>query len=478
MKRPQWLLMLLLALLLLGGGGAVVYLQWLDPASASNGEARERDNEPPSLDTGFGENADAVNGRRPSGSEPGNTDSGDTSPEPDTTSTVKSDPAHPEVSAESRPEGDTSKSPEADEMLDTEGDPRKLGRQPVAQIGGKGRVGERWSLCLDMNTDGSLAATFGPDHVTLWSPDSDEPLWSEPCEAGFRPPGEFSPDDAHLVCATGEGHVALRKVADGELVWEYEHETRAAAACFQPDGQHMFVAFNDGDVVELDATDGTLTRKLAHLDDTPESLTFEPLQKLLVVCAENAVFTIDDSGAVKLICDEDGLTADIPLSADGRNFFFTTRESVLQLRRLSDGTVLKDFYPGDVPRLIPPVAAGEGRLMLRVQNEVGMSMQLWDSTAFKAIATYETGFVVGLGASPDGRRAVTSDMTRNVRFWSLENGRIAPLDNERVTPIYAEWMPDGRRILVGDQNGRVAILDADTLVEGEGFQAAKKSVDG
>ncbi|MCA8934884.1 MAG: WD40 repeat domain-containing protein [Planctomycetes bacterium] len=481
MKRPQWLLLILLTLLLLGGGGAFVYLQWLGPAGAANRTSQQGDNELPILDVESGSKPNSLPGQQLDVGQRANNGSGRSNGEPDKTET-STDAGTDSTKATDTPDSDsdTNKNPKPEENVSPDVDPAKTGRQPVAQIGGTGRVGERWSLCLDMNTNGSLAATFGPDHVTLWSPDSDEPLWSEPCEAGFRPPGEFSPDDAHLVCATGEGHVALRKVADGELVWEYEHATRAAGACFQPDGQHLFVAFNDGDVVELDATDGTLTRKLAHLDDTPECLTYEPLQKLLVVCAENAVFTIDFSGTVKLVCDEEGLTGKIQLSTDGRNFFFTTIEGVLQLRRLSDGTVLKEFNPGpgEDQRVIPPVGAGEGRLLLRVQNEVGMSLQLWDSAAFKATATYEAGFIVGLGASPDGRRAVTSDMTRNVRFWSLEDGKIAPLDNERVTPIYAEWMPDGRRILVGDQSGRVAILDADTLIEGEGFQAAKKSVDG
>lgn len=475
MKRPVWLLLLLLVVLLLGGVGLLIHdfggsapgtskgagqqvptaLAGLDPSAEASGNAAVSD---PLSGTGTG----AGNGSASDGTRADSTSANQAAPE-----TVRPDKPAPE---------DTSRVESPPQQEET--NPASVGRQPKAQIGGEGRVIEHWATRLEMNADGSLAATFGPDEVVLWSPDSTKPLWRQPCHHDYTAPGAFSPDGKQLACTTDKGHAALRNCVDGSLAWSREQDSHPTAICFRPGGEHLFVGCFNGSVIELNAADGSQVREVAKLETEVSSLAFEPAQELLVACTGIGVHTIDRGGEVKLIFEGGSFSDGIALSQDGRKLVHAEEGGLFKLRQLSDGTVLKQYEAGGERTVYRPAPAGTGYALLRIRDQIGVSLQLWDIEAFEAIHSIQLDFVLSAAASADGRRAVTCSFAKVIRFWSLEGGRIRALDPDWLKPLYAEWMPDGRRLLVGDLDGKVSIRDADTLSELESFRTGEKAAEG
>ena len=350
-------------------------------------------------------------------------------------------------------------------------------RLPVARIGGLGRTTGRWSLRMAMNHDGSLAASFGPGTVTVWSADSAEAVWSHPCAGGYRSPGMFSPDGRHVACVSEEDHAMLRLASTGEPVWTHERKAEVSAIRFQPRGEQILIGYDDGSIIELSVADGQLTREIAKLDGSVKSLLVEPVHGMLVVCTQESVYTIAPGGEPRLVFAGDVMAAEIVLSPDGQTFMHGAEHGQVHARSIADGSLIKRHEFGDELLVLPPVSAGSENVLIRVRDHAAVSLRLCTFDGLKPIDTVALAFIIGIAGSGDGRRAVTPELSLSVRFWSLEGGKIKPYGPDQGKPVYAAWFPDGRRLLVGDQSGEVSIKDAETLAEIESFKTTEKTVD-
>jgi WD40 repeat protein len=93
-----------------------------------------------------------------------------------------------------------------------------------------------------------------------------------------------------------------------------------------------------------------------------------------------------------------------------------------------------------------------------VSGSSDRTLRLWDvaSGASRALEAYDS--VVGAVAfSPDGRHVVSTSDDNTLRLWEVADGRdLIRLDGEFLGVDFA---PDGKRLVAGDSEGRVQLLD-------------------
>jgi WD40 repeat protein len=360
-----------------------------------------------------------------------------------------------------------------------ENPPVAPGRLPVGRIGGGGRRMSHWPGAAAMNADGTLAVLGGPDEIALWAWDKPEPVWTERCYRQYVTPLAFSPDGKSVACVDSNGHAVLRSVIDGGVTWQRESTEAAVALCFEPGGKSIFIGYSDGRIAQLSVVDDQAAREIARFERRPAGLYWEPRQGVLVATSEDFTIRAIDpaSGEVLSTVVVDHRAYGIALTSDGRNFAHADEEGVLHLRGLADGVELKTFAPDKDATVWPPVWAGDDRALVRERRQTGMSLQLWDLITFEATDRVATPLLTSLAASADGRRAVSGDISGHICFWSLEGG-IQELRAPTTSVVYAEWFPDGRTLIVGEEGGRVSIWDAATLTEKEGFATGDLGMEG
>ncbi|MCB9894959.1 MAG: WD40 repeat domain-containing protein [Planctomycetes bacterium] len=482
MKRPAWSLLLLGLILLVGGIGGVVVVQHLaDPNDAhGNGGSSANlaaDLEPSSLCSSDSDDqqpitADDGQHAHPDSSHPA-ADGGKDKPDQSPGSVHTGQP----TTGTPPPEGEE---PPAEEPPT---DPRP-GRKPTKSIGGVNRRLDRFAINAGMSADGAVAFTCGPEKIQLWSPDKETSLWERKHGSKYASAAAISADGALVATTSEAGNPLLVRGADGGPVWEFEHETAISVVAFSPDAARVVVGDSTGALFSVDVETGKESRAIGAIELAAEeglrSIQWDASAAAMYVGTnKGAFYSVSPEGDVKpLLSREDGRTWGIVLAPDGRSFLSATREQGLYLRSIPGADVLKHL-PTDGPEhsMQSPKPIGRGRALVGMRDGISVAVHLWDITAFKSIASVELSFVTACAGSADGRRAITAELGGGVRFWNLDNDLFAPMDKRQVQAIYASFLPDGRRLLVGEVSGRVSIRDADTLEELDSFRTREKTVE-
>ena len=167
------------------------------------------------------------------------------------------------------------------------------------------------------------------------------------------------------------------------------------------------------------------------------------------------------------------------ISPDGRTLAFEPargrRELPLRLLDLASGRVRTLAYPdGDVGL---GAFSPDGRTLSTWDDEGNVS--LWDVETGAVTQTFEFPTVSGrLVFSPDGRTLYTAGADPTAMIWDVDgDGRLMrPFRTEtetypRPTPPAFAASPDGRTLAVATQDGRVDLIDAETLRRTGGFGA-------
>ena len=309
--------------------------------------------------------------------------------------------------------------------------------------------------------DGRSAVSTGADgKLRIWDVPTRQVIATIPGHDGIVTSVRISSDGKQLASSGADGAVALISVPDyRRRVVVRMAGGYATSVDFSPDGHRLAASLSDGSVRLVDtATD----REVAslRLGDAPVfHVSFSPHGNAVVACGADGTAQIWD---------------------------VATRTRTATLRGHAGPVLAAVFNPAGT-RVVTAGADGKVRI--------------WDaaSGALVRSMTVDTQALYSVAVSPDGRRVAIADEDGLVRIWSMDGIELAALtghagavldvgfdgggrlissgkdgtarvwepnrdDASALPATWAEYSPDGRRVVVGGSDGHVRVLAADGLV--------------
>lgn len=277
---------------------------------------------------------------------------------------------------------------------------------------------------------GSMLASSGDDGaLRVWATDT----WREllevqhPGRAG-RDVGVWSPSfsaDGTLLTAAWPGKVRVIDVETGWTVVEIGADFTMSAA-LSPDGEQ--VAFGNGDAATVaDATTGKVLHLLSRSDDaSPTDLAWSPDGRWIATTGHHGTAAVWDAA-----------TGDLELTIPGHT------GHIWELDWSPDGTRLA-------------TAADDGTAHVSEISDSGARSLF----TFSAQETSRGGGLGGVAFSPDGQRLMTGDgAITSVTIWDAAATGGGEWAN---VAAHAQFTPDSRGLLSGDDDGSVFFVSADT----------------
>ena len=285
---------------------------------------------------------------------------------------------------------------------------------------------------------------------------------------------QFTPDSRWLVTSTGARSLAVwdtRRAVRIQTIGRLTSRVRDLAIA--ADSRTAYTAGEDGSIIGWDLTG---RRWLGR----PFRVAGRGAGPLAALSARSSVFAVADVGGVDLL-DGGTLTrvrrinlghatrtgtapSALAITPDGRTLARGTASGELAFADVATGRLLGPPVLAHVRGIRDAVFTSDGR---RLATTDGSVVYLWDVARARPIRSFEgvTGGAASLGASPDGKLLVVADV-RQDGTGALDILRLPRLQMVRQTavppPVRIEFSRDGKVLFLGDQDGRVWLLDTQT----------------
>lgn len=245
------------------------------------------------------------------------------------------------------------------------------------------------------------------------------------------------------------------------------------AAAFTPDGKAVLVGSQAGIEVrswpELKVT-GELKTELAHVHD----LAFAPDGGSLLAAggspAASGVVEVWSWPAGKLVGrvkEHKDLVYRVAWSQDGSRWATASADHTVRVHA-ADGGKTPVTYEGHSRPVLAVAFLPDGKTV--VSAGVDQSLQVWAADTGQPVRTLDNhvGAVNDLAVRPgtpaDAPPVVVSvGDDRTVRLWQPTIGRLVRFTRLPTRPLAVAWSPAGDRLLTGGADGRLLVLDPDTL---------------
>ncbi len=155
--------------------------------------------------------------------------------------------------------------------------------------------------------------------------------------------------------------------------------------------------------------------------------------------------------------------AAIALTPDGNRFYAAYTDHEINLYDLATGQRLAQLAGHDPGKTVTGLAlTPDGKTLISTGTD--RLVRLWDTATQKPIVNLSghTGWVQGVGVSPDGRRAVTSSKNEII-LWDLDNRHLLRSANWFRVADRVAFAPGGRILFHERDYGQLGVLDAQTL---------------
>jgi WD40 repeat protein len=245
------------------------------------------------------------------------------------------------------------------------------------------------------------------------------------------------------------------------------------AAAFAPDGKQVVIGSQAGIEVrswpELAVT-GRLKTDLSHVHD----LAFAPDGRSLLAAggspgASGAVEHLNwpDGKRIRRVEDHKDLAYRVAWAPDGSRWASASADHTCRVHAADTGKVVAK-YEGHSRPVLAVGFLPDGKAV--VSAGVDQSLQVWRADTGEHVRTLDNhvatvnDLTVRPGAPADAPPIVASvGDDRTVRLWQPTIGRLMRFTRLPTKATAAAWSPGGDRLLVGGTDGRLRILDPDTL---------------
>jgi len=330
----------------------------------------------------------------------------------------------------------------------------------------EGRILQRFFLS-DLETlwafsfDASLIAS-GSDTIMLWESASGSVL------ANIEAPSwvsalVFSPDGKKLASGHENGFVCIWDVESGEaLATVQAHPVQVSALAFRADGTQIASAGEDRQIRVWNTSDLAAIETLTGHTDRIPSLAWHPTENYLVSAgwdttarlwrlphtdplmllnthAEQVLtLAFNPKSGLLAVADTDSAIHiwNDPLGARVQFVLHGHEDEIRTLVFSLDGRYLASagadavirVWDAQTGRLISGVTHHHRNLIALTDEKIassgGSRVQVWDIVTGTSLSGYESGEVLAVATSPDGKWLATTDHTPEVQVWDITTGSL------------------------------------------------------
>ncbi len=156
----------------------------------------------------------------------------------------------------------------------------------------------------------------------------------------------------------------------------------------------------------------------------------------------------------------------VAFSADGKRLATASHDGICKIVDASSGKILTEYAGHSRPVMAITFLPGDD---LIVSAGVDQSVQVWKASNGQLVRTMDnhTAPVNDLALKPQQKDALpviaTVSEDRTVRLWQPTIGRMLRFAKLASIPRTVRWSPKGTALWVGCDDGKLVILDPDTL---------------
>ncbi|MBE7500477.1 MAG: protein kinase [Verrucomicrobiales bacterium] len=327
---------------------------------------------------------------------------------------------------------------------------------------------------VGFSPDSRLVATSGDNKTRLWDVASGELRHTlDVGDGGGECVARFSADGRRIV-GIGGFHARVWDVQSGERILVLDRDCLVSSAAFSPDGVRLGTADAVRTVQLFDASNGRLLLPPILHGDVVREVSFDATGERILTREPRRV-RVWDSRTGRALTEWMLHTEDLhsaQLGPDGTHVLTTTARSItlwdarpgqaLNLALRHARTLVPSArFSGDGIRV---VTAGGGDFPVWTQEGVGEAM-VWDARTGASLGTRmaTSDGIQYAEFGPDGRRVVTACLNGEARVWDAQTGAAvtdAMIHGDVVNS--ARFSPDGERIVTASDDGTARIWEATT----------------
>ncbi len=312
----------------------------------------------------------------------------------------------------------------------------------------------------------------------------------------------LSRDATLLVTGSGDTTVRLWDFKAGTTSHTlYGHSKAVLRVALTPDGTRALSCGEDGDLICWDTQSGELKwRRKAHQGWVPDCALAPDGKRLLTVGQDGfaRIWDVESGETLRqeeispgamLLCCCWPASGELVLGGSAGFLGLWQADEKLPLRRLvghegnldrvvvdaagttlitgatDDSTRVWDF-PAGLPRFAMEGHFSNTRALALSGASIysaGSDAKLWEFAASdgarKRVLENHAMGIVDVAVSPDGSTAASCSTENSLRVWDIRTGRQLAATRGTSTPSALCFLPDGRSLLVGDEDGGISTLE-------------------